>query len=270
MVFSIGPLAHSYDQYRVGCSRRSPAGGFHPGDVDCGFDLRDILDARIAPPNDFYRTSKRGDGVMMRPRIIRLLTALAVIGVCGWPVWQGLNMIRFAMADSQPEAVYPWLNVSGLAFAAREDALTSVDDSSDDKTVRKRRDELAGILAIRPLSSRYWLKLAEARIEAHEVLAKVINALELSVITGPNEGYMITQRGLFGIWQWEVLPPELQNRAIADLVARQNSSANQISDAKMAWLRATLSEKTEQVRREILLALEAQGFSKSNLGRIGL
>jgi len=270
MVFSISHLRLQTTNIEEVVAEVHPLTDFIPGDVDCGFDLPDILDARTAPSNDFYRTSKRGDGVMMRPRIIRLLTALAVFGVCGWPVWQGLNMIRFAMADSKPEAVDPWLNVSGLAFTAREYALTSVDDSSDDETVRKRRDELEGILAIRPLSSRYWLKLAEARIEAHEVLAKVINALELSVITGPNEGYMIAQRGLFGIWQWEVLPPELQKRAIADLVARQNSSANQISDAKMAWLRETLSEKTEQVRREILLALEAQGFSKSNLGRIGL
>ena len=202
--------------------------------------------------------------MLMRPRNIRLLTALAVVGFCAWPVWQGFNLIRYAMADSRPEAVRPWVNVPGLSFAARENTLTSVDDSSDDATVRKRRDELAEILAIRPLSSRYWLKLAEARVDAHEALAKALDALELSEVTGPNEGYMITQRGLFGIWQWEVLPPEVQRRTIADLVARQ------VSDAKLAWLRRTLSEKTEQVRQEIRSALQAQGFSKSNFDRIGL
>jgi len=194
----------------------------------------------------------------------RLLTALAVVGICIWPVWQGVNVIRYSMADSKPEAVSPWRSVSGLAFAAREDALTSINDSSDDATIRKRRDEIAGILAIRPLSSHYWLQLAEARVDAHDALAKALAALELSSVTGPNEGYMITQRGLFGIWQWEVLPADVQKRAIADLVARQ------LSDAKLAWLKTTLSGKTEQVRQEIRLALQSQGFSKNNFDRIGL
>jgi len=41
----------------------------------------------------------------MRPRNIRLLTALAVVGVFVWPMWQGFNVIRYAMADSKPEAL---------------------------------------------------------------------------------------------------------------------------------------------------------------------
>jgi hypothetical protein len=206
----------------------------------------------------------------MRPRNIRLLTALAVIGICVWPMCQGFNVILYAMADSKPEALQPWFAISGVAFDARERALPSVDDSSDDMTIRKRRDEIAEILAIRPLSSRYWFKLAVRRIDAHEDPTRAIDALELSTVTGPNEDYMLMQRGLFGIWQWEVLPAEIRQRAVADLVARQNSSANNISDAKMAWLRTTLSEKTEQVRQEIRAAVQAQGLSKSNLDRIGL
>ena len=200
----------------------------------------------------------------MYPRNIRLLTALAVVGICGWPMWQGVDVIRYEMAGTNAEAVRPWVAIPGLAFAAREYSQTSVDDSSDDKTIRMRRDDLAEMLAIRPLSSRFWLYLAETRVDAHEDPAKAIDALELSAVTGPNEGYMITQRGLFGIWQWEVLPPEAQKRAIANLAARQ------ISDAKLAWLRTTLADKTEQVRQEIRLALQAQGFSKSNFARIGM
>ena len=146
--------------------------------------------------------------ILMHSRNIRLLTALAVVGICGWPVWQGVDVIRYEMAGTNAEDTHPWVAVSGLASAAREYAMTSVDDSSDDKTIRKRRDELAEMLAIRPLSSRFWLYLAETRVDAHEDPAEAIDALELSAVTGPNEGYMITQRGLFGIWQWEVLPPE--------------------------------------------------------------
>src|SRR5260370_31042716 len=138
---------------------------------------------------------------------------------------------RYAMIDDTPEASRSWFNVPGLSSVAREDALTPVDDSSDDKTIRKRRDEIAEILATRPLSSRYWLKLAEARVDAGDPLSQALEALQLSVVTGPNEGYMITQRGLFGIWQWEVLPQEVKARAVADLAARQ------LSDPKFAWLK---------------------------------
>jgi hypothetical protein len=206
----------------------------------------------------------------MRPQKIRLLTALAVVGICVWPVCQGVNVVRYATADSKPEALQPWFAVAGLAFDARERALTPTNDSSDDSTIRKRRDELAQILAIKPLSSHYWLQLAEVRVDAHEILTKAIDALELSDVTGPNEGYMMAQRGLFGIWQWEALPAEVQYRAIADLAARQNAHANRISDPEIAWLRKTLSEKTEKVRQAIRLDLQAQGFPESDFSLIGL
>lgn len=199
----------------------------------------------------------------MPVRTIRLLTALAVAGICGWPVWQGFDLIRYASADSNPEAVRPWVDVPGLAFSAREHVLTPVNDSSDDKTIRKRRDELAEMLAVRPLSSFYWLQLAVARVDTHEGLAKVSGALELSSVTGPNEDLMLTDRGVFGIWQWEGLPPEAHERAIKDLVALQ------LSDGKLAWLKTILAKKTEPVREEIRLALQTQGFSKNNLARIG-
>ena len=200
----------------------------------------------------------------MLARNIRLFTAVAVIGACGWPIWQGLNLFRYGTADLTAEAVQPWIDFPGLASFAREYALTSIDDSSDDNTIRKRRDELEHLLTIRPLSSLSWLRLAEVRVDAHEDLARAIDALGLSAVTGPNEGYVLTERGLFGIWQWEGLPPDLKQRSIADLAARQ------LSDGKLAWLKAYLAGKPDVVRQEIRLALQARGFSKSNFERIGL
>jgi hypothetical protein len=200
----------------------------------------------------------------MRPQNIRLLTGLAVVGLCAWPLWQGVEVVGFAMAGSNPDAVRRWVDVPGVAFAAREDALTPADDSSDGPTIRRRRDEIAEILAIKPLSSYYWVQLAEDRIDDHEPVAKAIDALELSAVTAPNDQYMITQRALFGIWKWEVLPPEVQQRTIAGLVAVPPSGT------KAAWLTTTLAEKTEEVRQQIRSALQAQGLSQSNLQRIGL
>jgi hypothetical protein len=189
---------------------------------------------------------------------------MAVVGLCAWPVWKGVDLARFAIAGSEPEAVRPWADDPGVAFTAREDALTAIDDSSDDPTIRKRRDEIAEILAIKPLSSYYWIQLAAVRVDAHEPLSKALDALEMSAVTAPDDEYMITQRGLFGIWQWEVLPPDIRQRSIADLVAVRPS------DTKAAWLKTTLAGKTEQVRQEIRSALQAQGFSQSNFDRIGL
>lgn len=200
----------------------------------------------------------------MRPRIIWLLTALVIAGTCGWPVWQGFELTRYSMIGEEPEGAIPWTNVAGLGFYARQYALTSTNDSSDDKTIRKRRNELVDILAIRPLSSYYWLQLAESHVDASDGPAEALAALELSVLTGPNEGYMMTQRGLFGIWQWEVLPAEVKKRAIADLLAKR------LSDQNAAWMKTTLSEKSEQVRQEIRLAVQTQGFSKSDFARVGL
>lgn len=199
----------------------------------------------------------------MRIRYSRLLTAVVIIGVSWWPVWEGTNVIRYSRAVTKSE-IRQWTSVPGVASSAAEDALTYVDDTSDAETIIKRRDELADILEKAPLSSLIWLKFAEARVSANDPASKVLEAFDLSALTGPNEGYMITQRGLFGIWQWERLPPAAKTRTINDL------STSQISDTKLAWLKTTLSEKTEPVRQEIRKALQAQGFSEKNLARLGL
>jgi hypothetical protein len=201
---------------------------------------------------------------LMRSRIVWLLTALLVAGICVWPVSQGFELISYAMADNSSEAVHPWISVPGLAFKAREYALTSTDDSSDDETIRKRRDDLVDMLAIRPLSSFYWLQLAESRVDTKDTAAKESAAFELSKLTGPNEGHVMTQRGLFGIWRWEALSQEERNTAISDFAARR------IPDGDLAWLRKALSEKTEKMREDIRSDLEAHGLPKDEFSRVGL
>jgi hypothetical protein len=196
-------------------------------------------------------------------RIIWFLTALVIVGVCVLPMWKGLELIRYSRIDDKSEAALPWVDVPGLAFFARQFSLTSTDDSSDDKTIRKRRNELVDILTIRPLSSYYWLQLAESRVDAGEGPSEASEAFELSVLTGPNEGYMITPRGLFGVWQWETLSPENRTRAAADLSARR------LSGARVTWLRKTLSEKTDEIRQAIRMALQAQGFPKNEFAGVG-
>ena len=83
-------------------------------------------------------------------------------------------------------------------------------------------------------------------------------------LTGSNEGYLITERGLFGIWQWEVLPAEIQTRAVADLVARQLSDETSIGCERL------YRRKQNRFVKKFALALQTQGFPKQDFARVGL
>ena len=202
----------------------------------------------------------------MRARFVRFLTALAVVGLCALAVSRGWDIVRFSMADAglQAEAVRPWVAVSGLSFSAQESLLTDEADPGDEKRAQKRRNELTDILAVRPLSSEYWLALSEMRLVTLEPSNKVVEAFELSTLTGANEDYMMARRGVFGVSHWEVLPAEVRMRAATDLVA------GPLSDRTVAKLRTALSGKTETVRQEIRTALEAEGLAPKELARISL
>src|ERR1700688_1778673 len=136
----------------------------------------------------------------MRTRVIWFLTAAFVAGSCALTMSRGWNIVRCGVADARPDALRPWFDVSSVAFAARERALTVVDDLSDAQRARQRREEITEILSVRPLSSDYWLSLAKIRQATGEGSRKVLEALEFSTLTGPNEGTVAVHRGLFGVW----------------------------------------------------------------------
>jgi hypothetical protein len=200
----------------------------------------------------------------MRTRVIWFLTAVFVVGSCALTVSRGWDIVRYSMADARPDALRPWFDVSGVAFAARERALTVVDDLSDAQKARQRREEITGILSVRPLSSDYWLSLAKMREATGEGSRKVLEALEFSTLTGPNEGVVLAHRGLFGVWQWQILPAEQRMQTAVDL------TASRLSNRDEAWLKADLSGKPDVVRQEIRTALQARGLLASQLARIGL
>ena len=200
----------------------------------------------------------------MRTRVVWFLTAVTVIGSCALTLSRGWAIVRYSMADARPDALRPWFDLSGVAFVARERALTVVDDLSDAQKTRQRREEITGMLSVRPLSSDYWLSLAKMREATGEGSRKVLEALELSTLTGPNEGIVIVHRGLFGVWQWQMLPQELRAQTAVDL------TASRLSDHEAAWLKADLSSKPDVVRQEIRTALQAHGLPASEFARIGL
>ena len=48
-------------------------------------------------------------------------------------------------------------------------------------------------------------------------MEQVLESLKLSTLTGPNEGYVMAERGIFGVSLWEGLSPDLKSRVAIDL-----------------------------------------------------
>jgi hypothetical protein len=84
----------------------------------------------------------------------------------------------------------------------------------------------------------------------------VFGSLELSMLTGPNEGYVMEERRLFGVSLWEKLPPDLKRRVTSDL------AVGEIRDGR---LRAVVSPQPEQVQNEVKEALGAMGLSPKEI-----
>jgi hypothetical protein len=206
---------------------------------------------------------------------VRLLTACAVIGLCAFALVRGVGIAQFADArahagapDARAEAVRAWIDVPGVAALARQAMLTGGVDPRDSESVRKREAALTAVLAARPLSSEDWLSLAGARLVAREPYDKVLAALAMSSVTGPNEGNVMFRRGTFGLVQWEILPADVRRRVITDLAAPTLTGIVLDVEAKVA--RDVLSVKDVGVRDEIAGLLRAEGVLAKDLARIGL
>ena len=203
----------------------------------------------------------------------RFLTVLAVLGLCVLAIPRGWDIVRVwaaAKADVGPdgyvtEAVRPWNGVSGLAFTVREFSLTYVGDVADENLALRRRDEIMEILSIRPLSTEYWLSLSEMRLLTGAHSSKVVEALGLSVLTGANEGYAMSRRGFFGLSHWEVLPAEIQKRTASDFVV-----GDPLPYRRTEALRTILTEKKEEIRQDMRIVLQAEGFLPKSFADIGL
>ena len=67
----------------------------------------------------------------------------------------------------------------------------------------RRREVLSAILSIKPLSSMDWLSLSGMQLVTDQPMEQVLGSLKLSMLTGPNEAYVMAKRGIFGVSLWE-------------------------------------------------------------------
>ena len=202
---------------------------------------------------------------------IRLLTAIALIGICGFSVAQGWRIVHFSLAtmnidssEKRAEIINTWRAVPGLASIALQADLTDEINPSDMMVAYRRREILSEILSIKPLSSMDWFSLSGMQLVTDQSMEDVLASLKLSMLTGPNEGYVMTKRGVFGVSLWESLSPDLKSRVAYDL-GPTLFPRSPAEGAERGKLRAVLSAKPEHVRKEIREALLATGLSPKEI-----
>ena len=102
---------------------------------------------------------------------IRLLTAIALIVICGIAVAQGWGIVRFFLAsmnivsaEKRARTADAWRATSGIISTALNDELADESNQSDIIAAYRQRELLWAILAIKPLSSGDWLTLSKAEL----------------------------------------------------------------------------------------------------------
>jgi hypothetical protein len=197
---------------------------------------------------------------------IRLWTAIALIGICGFSVTRGWVIVHFSFAMANPdssekrdEIINSWSSVPEVASAALQAELREKIDISDQKAANSRREALSSILSIKPLSSVDWLSLSGWQLVTDQPMEQVFESLELSMVTGPNEGYVKAERGIFGVSLWERLSPDLKRRVVIDLVAGEIAGNEKF--------RAVFSAQPARVRNELRAAMLATGLSSNEVER---
>ena len=128
-------------------------------------------------------------------------------------------MANVNSSEKRDEIINTWSFAPEVASAALHAGLTKKIDISDQKAANRRRDVLSSILSIEPLSSLDWLSLSGVQLVTDQPMGQVLGSLELSMLTGRNEGYVMAERGIFGISLWESLSPYLKTRVANDLAA---------------------------------------------------
>ena len=197
---------------------------------------------------------------------IRFWTAITFIGICGFAITRGWSIVHFSLAmvniessEKRSEIVYTWNTVPGLASTALQAELTEQINPSDQIAATRRREVLSTLLSIKPLSSMDWLSLSGMRFMTDQPMEQVLGSLRLSAMTGPNEGYVMAERGIFGASLWEDLSPDLKRHTAKDLAATERPD-----DAKF---RTVLSTKSESARDELRTAILATGLSPKEVER---
>jgi len=200
---------------------------------------------------------------------IRFWTAVVIIGMCGFVVARGLGIVQFSVAmanvdtpEQRAEIAKTWRSVAEVAPTALRANLAYPIDPFDQKAANYRRQTLSTLVSIKPMSSYSWLSLSNLQLISDQPMEQVFDSLELSMLTGPDEEYVLEDRRPYGVSLWQRLPPDLKRHVANDL------AVGRIYDP--GKLQALISAQPEEVRNELREALIANGLSPKEIeARLG-
>ena len=212
-------------------------------------------------------------------------SVLAVSIFCGYAALRGWQLAASAALDPDVDRTPPalatetipgtagatttrrWLGLPGLGRSSFDLPLAQA-ASLDPETGRQLAAELTALLAVRPLLSQAWLSLAVLRLVAREDPTSVLAALRLSWLSGPHEGGVLWQRGVFGVALWDFLPADAREWTTRDLARAMRE--NLVADRQIAAIAPVLGARSAEARAQIGALLEKQGLLPADLARIGL
>jgi hypothetical protein len=207
---------------------------------------------------------------MMRVTI-RLLTAIALIVISGIAVARGWAIVRFFLANTnivssekRARTADAWRATSGIISTALNDELADETNQSDIIAAYRRRELLSAILSITPLSSMDWLSLSKAELMTHQSIEDVFGSLELSVLTGPNEGYVMGERAVFALSLWDRLPADLKRHTAGDVAAIMFSRTPAEGEV-LGRIRTVLAAQPIRARNEVREAIVGTGVPQEEI-----
>ncbi len=201
--------------------------------------------------------------------MLRLLTSFSVLLLCGFAIFRGSNVVRLVEMAAEPSfdrAAPP--RIPALESLALELSLEADGHPKSLDAARKRRRELEELLSLKPLSPQAWLELAGLRFVTAEPFSRVLAALEMSWITGPNEGSLMMERALFALLEWRALPRDARALALEDLAGAIAGGAT--TPAQIAVAKRLLSQKPAALKGKIARMLRMDGLSTAELRAISL
>jgi hypothetical protein len=205
---------------------------------------------------------------------MRFATIIVMIGVALFALVRGVYLTGFSIAKADMFAdaagidrVQAWQHIPGVEAAARRTARAPLLSATDPQAVQAYAYEVKRALEVSPLAPSDWLALAGLQLILSAPKNDVVSALNMSVLTGPNEGAVMLQRSMFGLLEWERFPPASRTDIIRDVAG---SIADASSDQAIELLKGVLASKPPETQSEILSALQGAAVSDNQLVQLGL
>lgn len=202
---------------------------------------------------------------------MRLITSALVIGLCllavsrGWVVVQGAHALA---ARSGGFVSRDWMGEPRVPASAVGVAIDEMGSAEGVEAASRHAESLTQLLSERPLFPTAWLALAGTRLATGADYGEVLAAFKMSSVTAPNEEAVMWERGVFGLLQWEALPPEARERTIADLSGVMLYGV--LWDDQVASAKRVLAAKAPEFRAQIATMLADAGVQPNLLMRFGL